>query len=150
MRYSKNGESRKMEYPEVPPSGSGKSRIGENRKRSRGQPQNGTAPFGGARGRPEDALGKPADSAKIPTPPALSVQLKEKRDAAILEKHKEGMSERAIAKMFNMSKTTVHDVIVEAVGNRESRKPTTPEVSTSAIPMASTEDRSDTREDARS
>lgn len=54
------------------------------------------------------------------------MQLKEKRDAAILEKHKEGMSERAIAKMFNMSKTTVHDVIVEAVGNRESRKPTTP------------------------
>lgn len=29
------------------------------------------------------------------SPPALSVQLKEKRDAAILEKHKEGMSERS-------------------------------------------------------
>ncbi|WP_279473991.1 helix-turn-helix domain-containing protein [Aeromonas caviae] len=75
------------------------------------------------------------------------MQLKEKRDAAILEKHKEGMSERAIAKLFNMSKTTVHDAIVEAVGNPDSGKPTTPEVSTSAVSMASTEDRYDTRED---
>jgi len=84
------------------------------------------------------------------SPPALSVQLKEKRDAAILEKHKEGMSERAISKLFHVGKTTVHDVIVEAVGIAESAKPTTLEVSTSTVPMASTEDRSDTREDASS
>lgn len=151
MRYSKNAESAKMEYPEVPPSGSGKSRIGENRKRSRGQPQNGVTPFGGARGRPEDALGKPADSAKIPTPPALSVQLKEKRDAAILEKHKEGMSNRAIAKLFKMGSSTVDEVVSkEAPENPNLGKSGTPESSTSTVPMASTEDRSETREDARS
>lgn len=129
-----------MEYPEVPPSGSGNSGIRQNRKRTRGQPQNGVTPFGGARGRPEDALGKPADSAKIPTPPALSVQLKEKRDAAILEKHKEGMSNNAVARVLEKA---------EGAQNRESRK-CAPLSSTSAVPMASTEDRSDTREDARS
>ena len=130
--------------PEVHPSGSGKSRIGENRKRSRGQPQNGVTPFGGARGRPEDALGKPADSAKIPTPPALSVQLKEKRDAAILEKHKEGMSNRAIAKLFNIGQDTDNGHktvgkalkdIFEALGkNPNLGKLPTPEVATSTDP----------------
>ncbi|GJA16619.1 helix-turn-helix domain-containing protein [Aeromonas caviae] len=83
--------------------------------------------------------------------PALSVQLKEKRDAAILEKHKEGMSARKIAELFRMNNKTVSTVIEKlVVKNPESGKITTPEVFTSTVPMASTEDRSETREDARS
>lgn len=70
--------------------------------------------------------------------------------AAILEKHKEGMSYRAIAKLFNMGSRTVDEVVKGVRENPESGKLRTPEVSTSAVPMASTEDRSDTREDARS
>lgn len=78
------------------------------------------------------------------SPPALSVQLKEKRDAAILEKHKEGMSNRAIAKLFKMGSSTVDEVVSKgAPENRDSRKSGTQEVST--VPMASTEDRSATR-----
>ncbi|MFQ1883238.1 helix-turn-helix domain-containing protein [Aeromonas veronii] len=84
------------------------------------------------------------------SPPALSVQLKEKRDAAILEKHKEGMSDNAIAKLFKMTQSTVTRIRGELMQNPESGKCITPEVSTSTVPMASTEDRSDTREDARS
>ncbi|WP_227016165.1 helix-turn-helix domain-containing protein [Aeromonas veronii] len=79
------------------------------------------------------------------SPPALSVQLKEKRDAAILEKHKEGMSNRAIAKLFNMGSRTVDEVVKEVRENPESGNLHTPEVSTSTVPMASTEDRSETR-----
>ncbi|MFQ1783463.1 helix-turn-helix domain-containing protein [Aeromonas veronii] len=78
------------------------------------------------------------------------MQLKEKRDAAILEKHKEGMSNNAIAKMFNMTRQTVDNVVRDHAKNAESAKFASPESSTSAVPMASTEDRSDTREDARS
>ena len=107
---------------------------------------------------PEDDLKPPwrktLNQENEPTPRsplALSVQLKEKRDAAILEKHKEGMSNRAIAKLFKMGSSTVDEVVSkEAPEIAESAKPGTPEVSTSTIPMASTEDRSDTREDARS
>lgn len=78
--------------------------------------------------------------------PSLSQQCKERRDAAILEKHKEGMSNRAIAKLFKMGSSTVDEVVSkEAPENRESRKSGTPEVSTSAVPLASTEDRSNTR-----
>ncbi|QWL58773.1 ParB N-terminal domain-containing protein [Aeromonas jandaei] len=82
--------------------------------------------------------------------PALSVQLKEKRDAAILGKHKEGMSGNAIAKLFGMTQQSVSNIIRDLTKNPESGKFVTPEVSTSAVPMASTEDRSETREDARS
>ncbi|XTZ61358.1 hypothetical protein ACQZQZ_13880 [Aeromonas salmonicida subsp. pectinolytica] len=84
--------------------------------------------------------------------PALSVQLKEKRDAAILEKHKEGMSNNAIAKLFNMNAMTVGRILADLETCNKMRNPqnVTPEVSTSAVPMASTEDRSETREDARS
>lgn len=92
--------------------------------------------------------------------PSLSQQCKERRDAAILEKHKEGMSNRAIAKLFNIGQDTdnghktvgkVLKDIFEALGkNGESPKLPTPESSTSTVPMASTEDRSETREDARS
>lgn len=77
--------------------------------------------------------------------PALSVQLKEKRDAAILEKHKEGLSVRKIGELFGVGKSTVDEVIKQVSGNPESGKPDTPDVSTSAVPMASTEDRADTR-----
>ncbi|WP_429087662.1 helix-turn-helix domain-containing protein [Aeromonas allosaccharophila] len=88
------------------------------------------------------------------------MQLKEKRDAAILEKHKEGMSNRAIAKLFNIGQDTDNGHktvgkalkdIFEALGkNPESGKIPTPEVSTSAVPMANTDDCTETREDARS
>ncbi|WP_139411563.1 helix-turn-helix domain-containing protein [Aeromonas veronii] len=83
------------------------------------------------------------------------MQLKEKRDAAILEKHKEGMSAYAIAKLFKIKKQdTVQAVIDKAADdyskNPESGKLEYPEVSNSSVPMASTEDRSETREDARS
>ncbi|ANB70795.1 hypothetical protein A6033_16125 [Aeromonas veronii] len=78
------------------------------------------------------------------------MQLKEKRDAAILEKHKEGMSARKIAELFKMDNATVSRALKELLQNRDSRKCNTPEVATSAVPMASTEDRPETREDARS
>ncbi|MCE9942668.1 helix-turn-helix domain-containing protein [Aeromonas rivipollensis] len=78
------------------------------------------------------------------------MQLKEKRDAAILEKHKEGMSARKIAELFRMNNKTVSTVIEDLCKNPSLGKLHTPEVSTSAVPMASTEDRSDTREDASS
>lgn len=70
--------------------------------------------------------------------------------AAILEKHKEGMSNRAIAKLYRMTSTTVDRALADLLQNPESGKCSTPESSTSAVPMASTEDRSETREDARS
>lgn len=78
------------------------------------------------------------------------MQLKEKRNAAILEKHKEGMSNNAIAKMFNMNRQTVDNLIRDLAKNPESGKFASPEDTTSTVPMASTEDRSETREDARS
>ncbi|QHB80973.1 helix-turn-helix domain-containing protein [Aeromonas veronii] len=78
------------------------------------------------------------------------MQLKEKRDAAILEKHKEGMSARKIAELFRMSgPQTVLNIINEGSQNPESGK-CDPLPSASTVPMASTEDRSETREDARS
>lgn len=70
--------------------------------------------------------------------------------AAILEKHKEGMSNNAIAKLFNMNRRTVDGIVEALFQNPESGKWNTPEVSTPAVPMASTEDRSETREDSRS
>lgn len=76
----------------------------------------------------------------------LSAQHKAARDAAVIAQHKEGMSERAIAKLFNMGKTTVHDIIEEVVGIAESVKPTTQ--APAVLPMANTQDRSDTRVDA--
>ena len=68
----------------------------------------------------EDDLKPPWENSGFP---ALSVQLKEKRDAAILEKHKEGMSNRAIAKLFKMGSSTVDEVVSkEAPKNPESGK----------------------------
>ncbi|HDZ8848771.1 TPA: helix-turn-helix domain-containing protein [Aeromonas veronii] len=70
--------------------------------------------------------------------------------AAILEKHKEGMSNNAIAKLFDMNPMTVGRILADQEACNKMRNPqnVTPESSTSAVPMASTEDRSDTREDA--
>ena len=84
---------------------------------------------------------------------SLSVQCKERRDAAVIEKHKEGMSNNAIAKMFNMVRTTVDNVVNDYAKNADSAKLATPESSsssssTSTVPMASTLDRAATREDA--
>lgn len=77
--------------------------------------------------------------------PSLSQQCKERRDAAILESHKEGMSDNAIAKLFRMTQSTVTRIRGELMQNAESVKCITPEVSNSTVPMASTADRSDTR-----
>lgn len=79
-------------------------------------------------------------------------ELKEKRDAAILELHKEGKSNNAIGKALGMPHTTVGRILekMEGVQNGEAPFSTTPEVATSTVPMASTEDRPETREDARS
>lgn len=86
------------------------------------------------------------------SPPALSVQLKEKRDAAILELHKEGKSFREIDKALGLGNDTARKFITanEPPKNVSVTNFGTPEVSTSAVPMASTEDRSETREDASS
>ncbi|MFQ1765373.1 hypothetical protein ACK37F_00975 [Aeromonas veronii] len=72
--------------------------------------------------------------------------------AAILEKHKEGMSNNAIAKLFDMNPMTVGRILADQEACNKMRNPqnVTPESSTSTVPMASTEDRSETREDARS
>ncbi|MEH8198239.1 hypothetical protein [Aeromonas allosaccharophila] len=81
----------------------------------------------------------------------LSTICKAKRDAAVIEKHKDGMSNRAIAKLFNMQNhVTVANILENlVVKNPESGKITTPESPSSlTVPMASTLDRADTREDA--
>lgn len=70
--------------------------------------------------------------------------------AAILELHKEGKSGRKIAEALGLGQRTVSDFLAEVSENGLTPKPLTPEVSTSTVPMASTEDRSETREDARS
>lgn len=79
-------------------------------------------------------------------------ELKAKRDAAILELHKEGKGHREIGKALGVAHTTVGRILerMEVVQNADTTFSTTPEASTSAVPMASTEDRSETREDARS
>ncbi|HDN9004740.1 TPA: hypothetical protein P2H94_000388 [Aeromonas veronii] len=60
------------------------------------------------------------------------------------------MSNNAIAKLFRMTRQTVDNLIRDLAKNPESGKFASPEVSTPAVPMASTEDRSETREDSRS
>lgn len=104
---------------------------------------------------PEDDLKMHWVNQRIPpryppprSPPALSVQLKEKRDAAILEKHKEGKSNKAIHKALSVHMATVAEVVGGTKMAEAQNCP--PQSSTSTVPMASTEDRSETREDARS
>lgn len=85
----------------------------------------------------------------------LSYICKAQRDAAILNQHKKGLSTREIAKLFNIGedveagRKTVAGIIKryeEAEGgkNPESGKLPTPSV----LPLANTEDRSETRADA--
>jgi hypothetical protein len=80
--------------------------------------------------------------------PSLSQQCKERRDAAILESHKEGKSAYAMAKLFKMNEKTVGNILSDYCKNAEFAKLQHPESSLSVVPMASTTDRSDTREDA--
>lgn len=79
-----------------------------------------------------------------------NAELKEKRDAAIMELHKEGKSAREVGRVLGIDNATVSRTLKELLQNALGAKCNTPEVSTSAVPMASTEDRSETREDARS
>lgn len=81
-----------------------------------------------------------------------NAELKEKRDAAILELHKEGKSLREIDRSLGLGDGTARKFLENAEVRKNGLAPKflTPEVSTSAVPMASTEDRSETREDARS
>lgn len=81
-----------------------------------------------------------------------NAELKEKRNAAILELHKEGKSAYAIAKALGTSEDTTRRTIVELTTRKmpQGQNEGIHEVSTSTVPMASTEDRSETREDARS
>lgn len=126
----------------------------------RGRPRNGTAPFGGARGQPEATLckiGNPenAQPRDLPSPLRATEGEAGQTDAsasiaAILELHKEGKSNRAIAAALGLVSTTVDRALQDLLQNVAVTKCSTPEVSTSTVPMASTEDRSETREDARS
>ncbi|MFB2862012.1 ParB N-terminal domain-containing protein [Aeromonas hydrophila] len=98
-----------------------------------------------------DALQITIKAARVSAEPK-NAELKEKRDAAILELHKEGKSNTTIGKSLGMSTATVGRIL-ERLGvlqNAPTAFSNTLESSTSAVPMASTEDRSETREDARS
>lgn len=81
-----------------------------------------------------------------------NAELKEKRDAAIMELHKEGKSLREIDRSLGLGDGTARKFLenAEVRKNASVTNFLTPESSTSAVPMASTEDRSETREDARS
>ncbi|MFM5147319.1 helix-turn-helix domain-containing protein [Aeromonas rivipollensis] len=52
----------------------------------------------------------------------LSKQLQEKKKLAILEQHKEGMSARAIARLFGMGNDAVSDIIKKLSGIADSAK----------------------------
>ena len=76
-----------------------------------------------------------------------NAELKEKRDAAIMELHKEGKSFREIDRALGLGNGTSRGFVEK---NALGAKISTPESSASTVPMASTEDRPETREDARS
>lgn len=79
----------------------------------------------------------------------LSVICKAKRDAAVMNQHKKGLSNKAIAKLFNFSGHQIVARIIEEAGvqNPDSGK-CTPQSSLSYLPMANTEDRSDIQQDS--
>lgn len=79
-----------------------------------------------------------------------NAELSEKRDAAVMELHKEGKTAYAISKALGINEKTTGNIIKAYCKNALGAKLQYPEVSTSTVPMASTEDRSETREDARS
>lgn len=91
---------------------------------------------------PLDSKGlcKKSDSDKLhnPASPSCLPLAIEKRNAAILEKHKEGMSVRAIAKLFRMGVMTVSDTINKVYENPESGKPYT-QSSPAVLPLANRE-----------
>ena len=90
------------------------------------------------------------DQARLAVDPK-NAELSEKRDAAIMELHKEGKSAYAISKALGIGESTVKDVRKRYAENGLVPNPAyTKESCTSTVPMASTEDRSETREDARS
>lgn len=70
--------------------------------------------------------------------------------AAILELHKEGKTFFAIDKALGLGNGTSKNVIEATSKNVSVTNFEVPLSSASAVPMASTEDRSETREDARS
>lgn len=76
-----------------------------------------------------------------------NAELKEKRNAAIMELHKEGKSLREIDRALGLGDGTARKFLdnSEVRKNALGAKILTPEVSTSTVPMASTEDRSETR-----
>lgn len=87
------------------------------------------------------------DQARLAVDPK-NAELTEKRNAAIMELHKEGKSNKAIHKALSVHMATV----AEVVGGTKMAEAQncTPQSSASTVPMASTEDRHETREDARS
>ena len=76
-----------------------------------------------------------------------NAELKEKRNAAIMELHKEGKSLREIDRALGLGDGTARKFLdnSEVRKNALGAKILTPESPTSTVPMASTEDRADTR-----
>lgn len=171
LDMSKNALGAKMDTPSLPPpplpsrwpppvSENPESGKTESTQASRlcqkwGIPKNGVPSVLSHLHRTYDLLQCPKDKSSFGHPCVLHrpngpTICKAKRDAAIMEKHKDGMSNNAIAKMFNMVRTTVDNVVNDYAKNAESAKLATQESSssTSTVPMASTLDRADTREDA--
>lgn len=77
----------------------------------------------------------------------LSHICKARRDAALLNQHKKGLSNRKIAELFNMTSTTVDRALDKLLQNPESGKCSTP-ASPAYLPLANTEDRSDIQQDS--
>lgn len=76
-------------------------------------------------------------------------ELKQQRDAAILELHKDGKSNNAIGKALGMAHTTVGRIL-ERLGGVQNHAEcfSTTQSSPSCLPLANTTDRPDTRVDA--
>lgn len=132
--YCKNVLGAKLQYPERLPRGRPEATLGEMRIPQKCQPPEiSPSPLCATEGE----AGQTDASASI---------------AAILEKHKEGKSFREIDKALGLGNDTARKFITanEPPKNVSVTNFGTPEAPTSAVPMTSTEDRSDTREDARS
>lgn len=95
-----------------------------------------------------DALQITRDQAKTACKPKND-ELKNRRDAAIIELHKDGKSQRKIGEALGITHKVVAKVLEEVVPNGETPFGTT-QSSPSILPLANTEDRPETREDARS
>lgn len=93
-----------------------------------------------------DALQITRDQAKTACKPKND-ELKNRRDAAIIELHKDGKSQRKIGEALGITHKVVAKVLEEVVPNGETPFGTT-QSSPSILPLANTEDRPDTRVDA--